>query len=371
METKKIALVNGQIFNGDDTFLGHALLIEDDRIHGIFPRHAVPDGYRKIDVHKANICAGLVDLQIYGAGTDLFSAELTVESLHRIERHLLKQGCTSYMLTLATNTIAVFKTAIRVFQAAAPRTTLGLHLEGPFLNAAKRGAHPAELIVSASVEQVNDLLEEDNGSVKMMTVAPELLDEVSANLLLDRDILLSAGHSAATFEQAEQGFEQGIKAVTHLWNAMSAFHHRDTGLPGAVFRHPRVCSSIIVDGIHVDFQAVKVSKSLLGRRLFLITDAVAECRKGIYQHVFRGDHYALPDGTLSGSALTLLQAVKNSVTQVGIPLDEAIRMATTYPAELISRDDIGNLHTGSWANVLVFDADFQVQQVYFEGERVV
>jgi len=371
MGTRKFALVNGHIFNGDHVFLEHALVIQGEKINGICPASDVPADAEQIDVEGANICPGLVDLQVYGAGDDLFSAELTTESMARIERRLLAQGCTSFVLTLATNTIAIFKEAIRLFNGYQPQSAIGLHLEGPFLNPQKRGAHPAKLIVSPSVELISDLLEEDQGAVKMMTIAPEQIDAESLDLLLQRSILLSAGHSAATFEQGMQGFDSGIKAATHLWNAMSPFHHRDTGLPGAAFRHPEVAASIIVDGIHVDYQAVKVAKELMGRRLFLITDAVATCDKGIYQHILNDDHYILPDGTLSGSALSLLGAIRNCVKYVDIPLEEAIRMATSYPATLIGRSDIGNLDAGSQANVLVFDADFNVRAVYCQGEKVV
>ncbi len=371
MEARKIALVNGHIFNGNDSFVDHALVIQGEKIIGICPTSAVPTETERIDVEGANISPGLVDLQVYGAGDDLFSAELTMESIARIERRLLAQGCTSFVLTLATNTIAVFKEAIRIFSNYQPQSAIGLHLEGPFLNPIKRGAHPAELIVSPSVELITDLLDADQDAVKMITIAPEQVDAESMDLLLQRSILLSAGHSAASFEQGMQGFDKGIKAATHLWNAMSPFHHRDIGLPGAVFQHPEVSASIIVDGIHVDFQAVKIAKELMGRRLFLITDAVAACDKGIYQHVLKDDHYTLPDGTLSGSALSLITAIQNCVKYVDIPLEEAIRMATCYPANLIGRSDIGNLDAGSLANVLVFDADFNVHAVYFKGEKVV
>lgn len=132
----------------------------------------------------------------------------------------------------------------------------------------------------------------------------------------------------------------------------------------------RVSASIIVDGIHVSYPTVKLSKALMGDRLFLITDAVTTCRKGIYQHVFNDDHFALPDGTLSGSALTMLGAVQNCVEQVGISLEESLRMATLYPARLMKRRDIGNLEAGSLANILAFDQQFKVKSVWFEGDKI-
>lgn len=371
MQKQKTALVNGQIFNGDDVFLGHALLMEGREIQGIFPKHAVPEDYLHVDVDGGNICAGLIDLQIYGTGEDLFSSQLDAESLHRIERNLLAQGCTSFMMTLATNTLAIFKEAIQIFQQAQPEVALGLHLEGPFLNVKKRGAHPAELILPPTQENIDELLKDDQGGVKMMTIAPELIDENCIRSLLQRGILLSAGHSAATFAEAIAGFESGIVTTTHLWNAMSPFHHRESGLPGATFQHHTAMASIIVDGIHVDYEAVKISKQLLRERLFLITDAVGASKTGLYQHVLKENHFTLPDGTLSGSALTMLGAIKNCVQKVGIPLEEAVRMATTYPAKLIGSKNLGNLNSGSSANVLVFDTDFNVQSVFFKGVKQV
>jgi N-acetylglucosamine-6-phosphate deacetylase len=318
-----------------------------------------------------NVCPGLIDLQIYGTGNHLFSAELTKESLLTIEKELLKQGCTSFYLTLATNTLSLFSEAIDIYKEVKPQVALGLHLEGPFLNSKKRGAHPAELVVRANRTILQDLLEDAEGSVTMMTVAPELFDEDCLAYLLEKKVLVSAGHSDATAAQASMAFDRGVSAVTHLWNAMSPVHHREVGLPGATFNHRAVCASVIVDGIHVDYEAVKLSKQIMQERLFLITDAVAACDQGIYHHRLNGNHYVLPDGTGSGSALTLLTAIKNCVEKVDISLEEAIRMASLYPADLIGRPDIGRIEAGATANILVFDDDYEVCGVYFRGEKLV
>lgn len=366
----KLALINGKIFTEYQIYDQHALLIDSDRIAGIVAQDDIPEMFELLDVKGANICPGLIDLQIYGTGEDLFSAELTAESIHRIEHNLLKQGCTSFVLTLATNTLELFQEAIGVFERANARVALGLHLEGPFLNAAKRGAHPAELIQRATVDLLASVIEGKEEVIKMMTIAPELTEQDCIDYLNEKGVLITAGHSAATYQEATYAFNHGVPAVTHLWNAMSPLHHRDVGLPGAAFNHDEVCASIIVDGIHVDFEAVKLSKELMGERLFLITDAVAKCDKGIYQHVFNKDHYTMPDGTLSGSALSMLKAVENCVKKVGISLDESLRMATLYPARLFGRHDLGNLNSGSIANVLVFTEDYKVQQVLFQGESV-
>lgn len=367
---RKLALHNGTIYSDYDIIKDQALLISGDKVMGTVPVSEVSDEFEKVDVEGCHICPGLIDLQIYGAGGNLFSETLSADALDYIEKTLLKQGCTSFYLTLATNTINVFDEAIRVFKDASPRVAVGLHLEGPFLNPKKRGAHPAELIVKADLSTLRHLFEGNEDVVGIITVAPELLAQECLDYLLSKGVLISAGHTDATFQEASKAFDKGIKAATHLWNAMSSLHHRQAGVPGAVFNHKAVCASIVADGIHVDYEVVKISKKQLGERLFLITDAVTNCNSGIYQHLFNEDHYVLPDGTLSGSALSMLAAIRNCVEKAEIPLDEAIRMGTTYPARLIERKDIGHLNKGAMANVLIFDQQYKVKEVYFEGKKV-
>lgn len=366
----KLALVGGRIFSDYDFYENKTLLVEDGIITAVVESDQIPSDSEKIDVSGANICAGLIDLQLYGDGDDLFSAQLTAESLQRISDGLVRKGTTSYMMTLATNTFEVFKEAIRVAGNFKHDALLGLHLEGPFLNTKKRGAHPANLIVKATKENIKELLGDNNTVVKMMTIAPECMDDDVLEDLKSYGLLLSAGHSDATYYEGTKGFDMGIPTSTHLFNAMSALHHREVGMVGAIFNHPTACSSIILDGHHVSFEAVKIAKKQMGERLFLITDAVAACSQGIYQHVLNDGYYALPDGTISGAAVSLFESVRNAVQQVGIPLEEAIRMATTYPARLLKRTDIGNVNKGSVANLLVFTSDFELQNVLVKGRLI-
>lgn len=366
----RLALVGGRIFSDYDVIEHKALLVENGIILGITNPDEIPSDWDLLDVNGANICAGLIDLQLYGDGNDLFSAALTAESLQRISDGLVRKGTTSYMMTLATNTFAVLQQAIQVAGHFKHDALLGLHLEGPFLNSKKRGAHPAELIVKATKENIKELLGDHHGVVKMMTIAPECIDDDVLEYLQSYELLLSAGHSDATFDQGTKGFDQGISTGTHLFNAMSALHHREVGMVGAIFNHPTACSSIILDGHHVSFEAVKIAKKQMGERLFLITDAVAACSEGIYQHVLNDGYYSLPDGTISGAAVSLFESVRNAVLQVGIPLEEAIRMATTYPARLLKRTDIGNLNPGSIANLLIFSSDYELLEVLVKGTLI-
>lgn len=364
---KYIAIVNGRIYTGRKIEEGKAVLIKDDTVIDVISEDEIPGSAYHIDASDCAVAPGLIDLQIYGWDDCLFAAHPTAGSLSNISEALVQSGTTGFMLTLATNTLEVFDQAIEVTKAHSHSAFLGLHFEGPYLNPVKRGAHPADLIRRPEHAEITEMLRRAEGVLKMMTVAPELFSSDSLEMLFQHGVLLSAGHSNASYDEAMAGFDQGVRAVTHLFNAMSPLHHRETGLPGAAFSHETACASIIVDGIHVDYKTVSISKKLLGERLFLITDAVAEADTGVYQHVHNGDHFTLRDGTLSGSALSLIQAVANCVKHAAIPLDEALRMASLYPAQLIEADNLGRIEAGAKANIIVFDVDYQLKHVLLGG----
>lgn len=365
----QLAITNGIIHTGYATVQGKAILIENEYIHGLVEAAEIPDGYEVIDVGGCHISPGFIDLQIYGGGGVLFAEKPEKASLQTMADALAKSGTTGFLLTLATNTLEIFQQSIAVAKEFRHPAFMGLHFEGPYLHPDKRGAHPTACLRHPSAAELKELLDQAEGTVRMMTIAPELFDASLTGILTGLGVLLSAGHSNATFEESTVGFRQGIRAVTHLFNAMSPLHHRQTGLPGATFLAEDVHASIIADGIHVAYEAVAMSKKLLGERLFLITDAVEESRYGVYRHQRNGDHFTLPDGTLSGSALTLMQAVANCVRHVGIPLDEALRMASLYPARLFGATDRGDIAAGKRADLNVFDHQYQIRQVFLHGKK--
>ncbi|MES2873060.1 MAG: amidohydrolase family protein, partial [Bacteroidota bacterium] len=212
-------------------------------------------------------------------------------------------------------------------------------------------------------------VERAEGELKMMTIAPELQDQDVIDYLYSQDIIISAGHSDASYDEAIGFLNQPVQAATHLYNAMPPIHHREPGLVPAIFKL-KPYTSVVADGIHVSFPMIELAKRELGKRLFLITDAVTEAQDGSYQHVFTGDRYTMPDGTLSGSCLTMLKAVENCVTKVGISLEEALRMASTYPAELLKGRKMGLLKAGYDANIIVFDNKFKHYSTYLSGELI-
>jgi len=316
---------------------------------------------------------GFIDLQIYGSGGRLFSADPSVESLTIMENDLLKKGTTGFLACMATNSAEVFNECIKAAKEhrSMAKNCLGLHLEGPFLNPKRLGAHVPSFVRKATLDEIKQLIDFGDGVIKMMTIAPELQDDDVIEYLLNNGVVVSLGHSNATFDEATAAYNKGIQTTTHLFNAMSPIHHREPGIPTAVFSHDRAMASIIADGQHLDFEVVKFAQKLLKERLFLITDAVTACSTGPYQHVEKGNKYVMPDGTLSGSSLTMLEAVKNCVLHCGISLNDAIKMATSYPAKLIGIENLTtSIEVGQNANLVVIDNRLNLKEVIFQGETV-
>ncbi len=352
-----------KIFTGENWLTGHAILVSDGKVDAIIPEPAIPAGTRVEAFGDAMIVPALMDLQIYGAGNRLLAVYPDPEALDLLNQYCRSGGAAWCMPTVATNAIDVFHRcidAIRSYWDQKGRGILGLHIEGPWINPVKRGAHIASFVHSPSLDEVKRLLDYGQDVIRIITLAPEVCEDSVIDYIQQRGIIVSAGHSNATHEQASRAFQRGIPVATHLYNAMSPLQHREPGLVGAVLNGSTVCSSIIPDGHHVDFAAVRIAKKIMGDRLFAITDAVTETNKGDYQHHLVGDKYEA-GGILSGSALTMLKAVRNLVRQVGVEPGEAIRMCSLYPARIIHEEkNIGCLQPGAPANLLVLDRDLNM-----------
>ncbi len=364
------AFINANIYTGKEKITDKALIIEDDKIKAIADVDSISNNVKIINCSNCNIAPGLIDLQIYGGGGFLFSNKPSVSALESMTNSLLGTGTTGFFVTLATNSMEIFREAIKVVKEKPHPAVMGLHFEGPYINPVKRGAHLIQYIRKPERKEVEEMLKEADGVLRMITLAPEICDPEIVKLFEENGVIVSAGHSNATFEEAVKGYENGISTTTHLFNAMSPIHHRATGLPGAAFLSKSAYASIIADGIHVDFNTLMISKKIMAERLFLITDAVEEVKDGAYMHVKKEDRFTLPDGTLSGSRLTLLKAVKNCVEHAGIPLDEALRMASTYPARVIKVNDIGKIEPGCKANLVIFTNDYKLKYTFLEGKVV-
>ena len=365
------AFVANQIFTGHQLLTDKAVLVNDGEVIDIVSSSAIPGRYNKKELGKYLLAPAFIDLQIYGGNGKLFSAELTTESLEATYEYCLQGGCSQFMITMATNSIKKFLQGIekvKEYWAEGGKGLIGLHLEGPYINPLKKGAHIEKHIKKPTVGEVKMLLQKGKNVIKIMTLAPEQCDKEIIELLLKNNVIVSAGHSNATYNEAMNGFGSGIPVATHLFNAMSPLQGREPGMVGAIY-DSGVMSSIVCDGVHVDFASVRISKKMMQERLFFITDAVAEVLHGEYKHVFKNDRYTLPDGTLSGSALTMLQAVKNGVEKVGINIEEALRMASLYPAKLMRQEKkIGCIQAGSRADFTVLDAELNLERLIVDGE---
>jgi len=359
-----------QLFTGTQWLTNHAILVQEGRIADMVPETAVSGNYERKTLPGMLLAPAFIDLQIYGAYESLFAVNPGTEALQKLEAYCNAGGAAFCLPTIATNTTEVMLKgidAIRAYWKAGGTGILGLHLEGPWINKEKRGAHIEALIKVPQPEEVKELLEYGKGVIKMITLAPECCPKAIIELIRSYGIVISAGHSNATYEQAMGSFHNGIGAVTHLYNAMSPLQHRAPGLVGAAMDDAAVMVSIIPDGHHVDFAAVRIAKAAIKERLFAITDAVTATTEGYYPHEKTGDKYT-SDGILSGSALDMAKALRNLVNEVKIDVDEALRMCSTYPAKVIGlQNELGKIEKGFNACFVLLNERLEVEGVIKEG----
>lgn len=377
LELKRYALTNGTVFTGAEVVRDRAILIEGDRIQGLGSPEDLGECDR-IDLHGANVAPGFIDLQLNGCGGVMFNDAITAETLDTMHRTNLRSGTTSFLPTLITTSDADMVQAMAVvaeYRKKAPNSVLGLHLEGPYLNLKRKGIHDANYIRDPDPVMLHKIAIAGRDVVKLVTLAPEQVAPEHIQTLVDEGIRVSAGHTDATFEEAIARFDAGVSMATHLFNAMSPWLSRKPGMVGAVFRQPEIYAGIIADGQHVHFDSIRLAKQLKGDRLLLVTDAtppvgtqMASFIIGGQEVFYRGGKCVSADGTLGGSALTMIEAIANCVQQVGIDLPEALRMATLYPARAIAVDtDLGWIGAGAIANLAIFTDDFTMQATVDRG----
>jgi N-acetylglucosamine-6-phosphate deacetylase len=364
------AYIADRIFTGETWLNDYTVLTDGGIISDVVPSASVNKEIAVEHFPGRFLAPAFIDLQIYGAYGKLLAVYPEADSLFKLNEYCNKGGAAYCMPAVATNKYQVFYhciDAVKDYWQKGGRGILGLHIEGPWINPAKRGAHIESLIHSPSVKQAKELLTYGKDVIKIITLAPEVCSKEVIDLILSHDIVISAGHSNATYAEAIDGFANGITAATHLYNAMSPLLHRQPGLVGASFDHGSVMSSIIPDGHHVDYAAIRIAKQVMKERLFAITDAVTETGGGYYPHELAGDKYE-SSGILSGSALTMGKAVQNLVRYAGIPVEEALRMGSLYPAKVIRREnDLGKIDKGYIAAMVVMDDQLNVKKLLCDG----
>jgi len=320
---------------------------------------------------------GFVDLQVNGfGGVDFLDAD--AEGYARAGESLLQTGVTAYLPTLITapeeRLVAALGEIVEGSGGGSGPRILGAHVEGPFLSPRRLGTHPP----SARRDPDFDLLERilAAGPVRLYTLAPELPGALElVDLLVARGVVVSAGHSDANADEANVAFDRGVGTVTHLFNAMRPFNHRDPGVAGVALARPDVTVQIILDGVHLAPDTVRLVWLAAGGRLALVTDAVAAAgisgdgsyRLGdvsveVRDGVVRRDG----DGVLAGSVLTMIEAVRN-LNALGVPLEAALGAATAVPARVIGAD-VGRIEVGGPADVVVLSEELEVERVLVGGE---
>ncbi len=376
---KTIAL-RGNVVADYEVWSGGTVLLEGSRVKDVSREPLAADEVREYDDHF--LCPGLVDLQVNGSfGVDVATDPGRVPEL---SRRLATAGITSYLPTLISAPRDLYHETLPKLDDLAREGNLdgaeilGVHLEGPFISLNRRGAHPAAHVVPPDPGFLDELL--DLGPVRMLTLAPEL--EGSSELVKSagrRGVVVSAGHSDATFDFAYSTFEE-VAGITHLFNGMSPLHHREPGIPGAAFAHPRVTCGVIADGRHVHPEIVALAFRVLGPdRLYLTTDAIAAAGIGSGEYSLatrkiyldNGGAPTLEDGTLAGSVLTMNEAIRNILAFTGCTVPEAVRMAAATPARLVGEGTHkGRLANGYDADVTVLRPDLSVEAVYKNGARI-
>ena len=371
------ALTHCTLYTGREILEGHAVVIDNKRIADIVKTTTLPSDMNSQDMHGAILTPGFIDLQINGCGGRLFNDHICAETLDTMCRAMLPTGCTSFLPTLISTSDTDMATAMKVVQTYrkhAPETVLGLHLEGPWLTPKRRGIHNPAMIRTPDQDMLSLIKEYGNEVVRICTLAPEQVRQHDIDQLNDAGIRISAGHSSVDCIRARKLFRHNIDMATHLFNAMEPLKGREPGLLGAVFLE-KPWTGIIADGVHVAWENVLLAKQILGTKLFLVTDATPAVGSDITHFEFGGQTVYVREGkcvaangTIGGSLLTMDQAVRNCVEHAGVELDEALRMASLYPAQAIGMDgNYGRIGKGYQADLVALNQQLEVVSVFKQG----
>ena len=361
----KQAIINTTVHTGDEIITNGVIIIENGKIIAV--QKDIPNDLETIDLKGKHIAAGFIDIQINGGEQLYFSQTPTEEAIQDIYDASLKYGTTQVLPCLISSsheTILQGIEAVRDYRNKHDNGIIGMHLEGPFLNPLKRGAHSIDQVRKPTNAELEEIIRLGKGVIKVITIAPECFTDEQLNMLLESDIAISIGHSTVTHKEAQVYFSKGIKLVTHLFNAMTQFGHREPGLVGAALENENVFAPVILDGAHCDYAAAKLAYKLKQDKFFLISDATFLGRK---VEIFNWDNfdahldngfYRNDDGNLAGATISMLEAVQNAYNHLEVSADEAIKMATSHVASAIGlADKFGKIKTGFPATFVQFNDD--------------
>ncbi|EAR53279.1 hypothetical N-acetylglucosamine-6-phosphate deacetylase [Photobacterium sp. SKA34] len=374
------AIINVNVFDGKTTLNNQAIFVKDDVIQRIIPMSDVNQSELPetvVDGKGFLASAGFIDLQINGCGGVLLNTAISSETLDIMNETNLKSGTTQFLPTFITSDGTSLVEVIEMLEATEQpeqQGVLGLHIEGPFISVEKKGAHREEFIRELD-ETTAQYLADNADKICVLTVAPENTSQKVIDIVRESGITVSLGHTNATYDQVNA--KSGLEMATHLYNAMTPLGSREPGVVGYIFdKKPH--AGIIVDGIHASYPSVRIAHEIMGEQLFMVTDAVAPAGTDMTEFDMAGLKAYVKDGkcfyangTIAGAAVTMIQGLNNLINHVGLSREEALRMATLYPAKAIKIDnEYGMLKAGYKANITLLSEDNQVKHVFQMGKHV-
>ncbi len=378
----KTVLRNARILTADGFRDDLALVIEAGRITALVSDAAPQLGSaaEEVDLGGGWLLPGFIDAQVNGGGGVLFNNTPDVESLRTLAAAHRRFGTTALLPTLISDDVQVMRTAIDATRQAIADGVpgvIGIHLEGPYIAPARKGTHDANKFRVPDADEIAMAASLDNG-VTLLTLAPERVPLDSIRALVERGVIVAAGHTAATYEEARAGLEAGIRGFTHLYNAMSPLTGREPGAVGAALEDRGSWVGIIADGVHVHPASLRVALATKPQgKVMLVTDAMPPVGADSPSYELYGEVITAVDGvvrnaagSLAGSALDMATAVRNAVDLLGQTLEEAARMASRYPAQFLNVDDrLGEIAEGYQADLVLLDDALQVRATWIAGER--
>jgi N-acetylglucosamine-6-phosphate deacetylase len=373
------ALVNGRLLTGAGIVSGKTLLLSGARIEALVePQDPRCAGAVGVDLEGQLLLPGFIDVQVNGGGGVLFNDDPTPQAVRAIGAAHRSFGTTGFLPTLISDDLDTIGRAIDAVQAAldaAMPGVLGIHIEGPFLNWARRGVHDSRHLRMLDSSLLSLLCRLKAGRT-VLTLAPEMTTPDIIAKLAGGGILVSAGHSDANFAQTTAAIAHGLRGFTHLFNAMARLEPRDPGIVGAALYDENTWCGIIVDGHHVDPVMLKLAlRCKRHDRFMLVTDGMPTVGSANSTFVLQGRTIRVVDGicrdengTLAGTALDMAAAVRNAVSLLGLDIAEAARMASEYPAEFLGLGhELGRIAPGYRANLVLMDHEFKVRKTWIEG----